>query len=109
VILASSEVAVPAVTGDPARFSKLSRRSRVLALDGLIEVPGLSASLPPCDVVEVDPEPIAKRIVNDLVQSIRPQKTELLIFRAKWIPASGVVASNACNGYRTTRRVDASR
>lgn len=103
VILASSEVAVPFVTQNPARFARLLQQSRILVLDGLIDVPGLCESLGSCDVVEIDPEPIAKRIATDLVQSIRVQQIQSPVFRAKWIPAGGVAGSNRCNPYATTR------
>jgi AraC-like DNA-binding protein len=92
VIFACAEVAVPFVTRDPAHFTKLLRQSRILVLDGLIDVPGMCESLASCDVVEVDAEPIAKRIVSDLVQSIRPRNPTPVIFQAKWLPAAGLSA-----------------
>lgn len=93
VILASAEVAVPLVTRNPARFARLLWHSRILVLDGLIDVPGVCDSLASCDIVEIDPEPIAKRIVNDLIQSNRARKTEPVIFRPRWLPAAVLSAS----------------
>ena len=39
-------------------------------------------------IVEIDSQPIAKRIVNDLMQSARPRKHEPVTFQAKWIAAT---------------------
>jgi len=90
IIFSSSELAIAFAARDPARFAKLSERSRILLIDGLIDVPGSCAVPTSSDVVEVDPHSIAKRIVSDLIQSTRPRKTEPMTFQAKWIPATGV-------------------
>jgi hypothetical protein len=86
IIFPSSDVAVPFALQDPARFAKLTELSRVLSMDGQIDIPG-SYSLPgSMDIVEIDSQSIAKQIVSDLIQSARPRATKPVIFRTKWIP-----------------------
>jgi hypothetical protein len=88
IIFPSSDVTVPFAARDPARFARLSERSRILLLDGAIDIPGLDAVPVSTEVVEVDSQTIAKQIVSDIIQSTRPRKTEPVIFRAKWIPGA---------------------
>jgi hypothetical protein len=88
IIFPSSDVTVPFAARDPARFARLSERSRILLLDGAIDIPGLDAVPVSTEVVEVDSQTIAKQLVSDIIQSTRPRKTEPVIFRAKWIPAA---------------------
>ena len=85
IVFPSSELAVAVAARDPARFAKLSEQSRVLLMDGSIDVPGLHAIERSSDVIQVDIQSIAKRIVSDLIQSSsrRPEPTT---FPAKWIP-----------------------
>lgn len=86
IIFPSSEIAVPFAARDPARFAKLSERSRILLVEGAIDIPGSYTVPGSIDSVEIDSQPIAKRIVSDLIQSARPRKIEAVTFRAKWIP-----------------------
>jgi hypothetical protein len=86
IVFASSEVAVPLVMRDPARFAKLAQRSRILLMDGPINAPGLSGTNLPCDVLELDLRMIAKTIVSDLVQPTRAWKAVPAAFRARWVP-----------------------
>lgn len=88
LIFASSEVAVPLVTRDPARFAKLSQRSRILLMDGPIDAPGLSSTNLSSDVLELDIRLITKTIVNDLIQPIRGRSAAPITFHAKWLPIS---------------------
>jgi DNA-binding LacI/PurR family transcriptional regulator len=86
IIFPSSELTVALAVRDPARFAKLLERSRILLMDGPIDVPGSYAVKPPIDVVEVDLQSVAKRIVSDLIQSTRSRSAEPVTFQAKWVP-----------------------
>lgn len=92
IIFPSSQLTIALPARDPARFAKLSERSRILLVEGLIEVPGLYGVSSSSDVVEVDAHPIAKRIVSDLIQSTRRRNTEPVSFQAKWIATDGAFA-----------------
>ncbi len=85
IIFPSSALAAALAARDPARFAKLSKRSRVLLMDGPIDVPGLYAVEPSSDVIQVDLQSIAKRIVSDLIQS-SSRRAEPATFQAKWVP-----------------------
>ena len=88
IIFSSSELAVALATRDPARFTKLLEQSRILLIDGPIDVPSWYAVKSPIDVVELDLELVAKRIATDLIQSTRWRSTEPVTFQAKWVPAA---------------------
>jgi len=105
IIFPSSDVSVPFAARDPARFARLSDRSRILLLDGAIDIPGLDAIPVSTEVVEVDSQPIAKQIVSDIIQSARPRKTEPVIFRAKWIP--GAINNRVATPNSVQRRCNA--
>jgi len=83
VIFTSSQTTAGFVR-DPARFDELSRRSRILLTDGLIDVPGVYSVQPSIDIIAVDLKAMAKRIASDLIKPIR-QQTEPVIFQAKWM------------------------
>jgi hypothetical protein len=85
IIFPSSDVAVPFALQDPARFAKLAELSRILSIDGAIDIPGSYAVPSSMDIVEIDSQAIARQIVRDLIQSARPRPTTPLTFRPKWI------------------------
>jgi hypothetical protein len=86
IVFASSEVAVALVTRDPARFEKLCQRSRILLMDGPIDVAGLTGANLPGGVLELDTRLIAKTIVSDLIQPTRAWNAAPVAFHAKWVP-----------------------
>jgi hypothetical protein len=88
IIFPAADIAVPFAARDPACFTKLSERSRILLIDGAIDFPGSHAAPSSIDVIEIDSQPIVTRIVSDLIQSARPRKNEPVMFQAKWIPAT---------------------
>ena len=98
IIFPCSDMAVPFAVRDPDRFAKLSERSRILLVDGAIDIAGSYAVPGSIDIIEIDSQPIAARIVSDLVQSARPRKTEPLMLQAKWIPASNRFPNARGNG-----------
>jgi hypothetical protein len=85
IIFPSVELAVPFIAGDPARFAKLSKQSRVLLMNGPIDVPGLSAIEPSSDLLQFDLQSIAKRIVSDLMHS-NSRGSKPATFQAEWVP-----------------------
>ena len=93
IIFPLSELAIPLTSRDPGGFAKLSEESRILLLDGPIDLPGLSAVRWSSDIVEVDLHSVAKRIASDLTRSTRSWSTEPLVFQAKWVP--GAIANRA--------------
>jgi hypothetical protein len=112
IIFPSSEFAVALAARDPARFARLSEQSRVLLMDGPIDVPGLHAAEMSSDVIQVDLQSIAKRIVSDLIQS-SARRAEPATFEAKWVPraienrvATRFVLSTAQSSSTSTRRVE---
>lgn len=88
VIFLSSELAAALAARDPARFAKLFEQSRLLLMDGPIDVPGSCAVNLSIDVVEVDVRAVAKRITSDLIRPIRSGRDEPVAFEATWVPAA---------------------
>jgi DNA-binding LacI/PurR family transcriptional regulator len=105
VIFPSSELAVALTARDPARFAKLLERSRILLMDGPIDMPGSYAVKPSIDVVEVDLQSVAKRIAGDLIQSTRSRSAEPVTFQAKWIP--GAINNRLVTPHSVQPRCDA--
>ena len=89
IIFPSSELAVALAVRDPARFARLSEQSRVMLMDGLIDVPSayeLSLSI---DTIEVDWVAAARRLASDLIKPTRRSPSaEPVIFEAKWVPGT---------------------
>jgi DNA-binding LacI/PurR family transcriptional regulator len=81
IIFPSSELAIAL-----APFAKLSGRSRIILMDGPIDVPGSLGIKTLTDVIEVDIRLIAKRIARDLIRSAPFRKTNPVTFHAKWVP-----------------------
>ncbi len=84
IIFPSSELAVRLVSRDPGRFAELLERSRVLMVNGLIDLPGWYPVNASIDVIEVDWEIVAKRIASDLAKSTRSPIDAPIVFQAKW-------------------------
>ncbi len=87
-IFSSSDLAVALATRDPARFAKLLERSRLLLMDGPIDLPVSWAIKPSIDVVEIDLRAVVKRIASDLIHSPRSRSAEPVTFQAKWVPGA---------------------
>jgi hypothetical protein len=85
IIFPCSDLAAALVAQNPACFAKSSEQSRVLLIDGPIDVPGMYAAERSSDVLQLDLQPIAKRIVSDLIQS-RSRRAVPVTFQAKWVP-----------------------
>jgi len=81
-----SELAARLAARDPVRFANLAERSRILLMDGPIDLPGSDAIKPLTDVLHVDLHSVTKRIASDLIQSTRSRNGEPVTFEAKWIP-----------------------
>src|SRR6266403_673156 len=84
IIFPSSELAVRLVSRDPGRFAELLERSRVLMVNGLIDLPVWYPVNTSIDVIEVDWEIVAKRIASDLAKSTRSPIDAPIVFQAKW-------------------------
>jgi hypothetical protein len=113
IVFPSSELAVALAARDPVRFAKLAERSRILLMDGPIELPGWDAIKLSIDVLHVDLQSVAKRIAIDLIQSNRSCHAEPAMFQAKWIPraienrvATPFALSMAQCSSRSSRRID---
>ncbi len=104
IIFPSSEVAVAVAGHDLARFVKLSEQSRIIIIDGSIDVPGSYGAKPLTDVIQVDVHSIAKRIAKDLIYSTPSRRAKTLTFHAKWVPAPNNNILNARFGLTTPRR-----
>jgi hypothetical protein len=105
IIFPLSELAVALVARDPARFAKLLERSRILLIDGPIELPGWYAVKPPIDLIEVDLQAVAKRIASDLIQSTRPRSAEPVTFQARWVPRA--ISNRLLTPHSVQHRCDA--
>jgi DNA-binding LacI/PurR family transcriptional regulator len=88
IIFPSCELAVAVAGKDLARFAKLSEQSRMILIDGSIDVPGSYGPKPLTDVIEVDVHSIAKRIARDLIHSTPSRRTNPVTFHARWVPRS---------------------
>jgi len=88
IIFPSSELAVALATRDPERFAKLLERSRILLMDGPMDLPGSYAFKLSLDVVEIDLQALVKRIASDLIRSNRPRNAEPITFLAKFVPGT---------------------
>jgi DNA-binding LacI/PurR family transcriptional regulator len=86
IIFPSCGVAVAIAGHDLARIAKLSKESRIIIIDGPIDIPGSCGANPLTDVIKVDVQSIAKRIARDLIHSTPSRRANPVIFRAKWIP-----------------------
>jgi hypothetical protein len=113
IVFPSSELAVALAARDPVRFAKLAERSRILLMDGPIDLPGWDAIELSIDVLHVDLQSVVKRIAIDLIQSNRSRHAEPATFQAKWIPraienrvATPFALSRAQCSSPSSRRID---
>ena len=113
IVFPSSELAVALAARDPVRFAKLAERSRILLMDGPIDLPGWDAIKLSIDVLHVDLQSVVKRIAIDLIQSNRSRHAEPATFQAKWIPraienrvATPFAFSTARCSSPSSRRID---
>jgi hypothetical protein len=85
IIFPSSELAMRLGSRDPGRFAELLEQSRVLMVNGLIDLPGWYPVNASIDVIEVDWEIVAKRIASDLAKSTRSPIDAPIVFQAKLV------------------------
>jgi len=85
IVFPSSELAVRLGSRHPGQLAKFLEQSRVMMVNGLIDLPGWYPVNASIDVIEVDWEIVAKRIANDLAKSTRSPINAPIVFQAKWV------------------------
>jgi hypothetical protein len=85
IVFPSSELAVRLGSQHPGQLAELLEQSRVLMVNGLIDLPGRYPVNASIDVIEVDWEIVAKRIASDLAKPTRSPIDAPIVFQAKWV------------------------
>ena len=85
IVFPSSELAVRLGSQHPGQLAELLEQSRVMMVNGLIDLPGWYPVNASIDAIEVDWEIVAKRIASDLAKSTRSPINAPIVFQAKWV------------------------
>ena len=85
IVFPSSELAVRLGSRHPGQLAKFLEQSRIMMVNGLIDLPGWYPVNASIDVIEVDWEIVAKRIASDLAKSTRSPINAPIVFQAKWV------------------------
>jgi hypothetical protein len=85
IVFPSSELAVRLGSQHAGQLAELLEQSRVMMVNGLIDLPGWYPVNASIDVIEVDWEIVAKRIASDLAKSTRSPINTPIVFQAKWV------------------------